>query len=76
MAEYPAGYYDGVTFFVEEDRNEILRLNHNVDYNAYYLVDDINLNKYPNDLLLQFPFVYMDNNLRYKKDMYLVKFTH
>ncbi len=74
MAGYPAGFYDGISFFMEQYRNDILRLNRNVDYDAYYLVDDVYLNKYPNEVLMHFPYDYADNHLRYKKEMYLVKF--
>lgn len=74
MANYPAGYYDGVTYYMEKYRRDILRLNHKIEDNAYYLVDDANVKQYPNEVLYQFPFNYMDNNLRYEGNMYLVKF--
>ncbi|MEO6131271.1 MAG: glycosyltransferase family 39 protein [Saprospiraceae bacterium] len=74
MAEFPAGYYDGITYYLEKYRNSILRINREVDYNAYYLVDEVYLNKYPHHQYLQFPFMYADNNLRFDKEMFLVKF--
>ena len=74
MAEYPAGFYDGITYFIEKYRNEILRVSHSIDYDTYYLVDDVYVAKYPCEILFQFPFRYADNNLRYEKQMYLVKF--
>jgi 4-amino-4-deoxy-L-arabinose transferase-like glycosyltransferase len=76
MAQYPAGYYDRITYYMELFRNEILRLNRQVDYDAYYLVDDIYLQKYPGEVLLKFPFEYADNNISFKKEMYLVRFLH
>jgi 4-amino-4-deoxy-L-arabinose transferase-like glycosyltransferase len=74
MASYPAGYYDGITYYMEKEREEILRLNSAIETNAYYLVDDIYLHIYPTETFLHFPYVYQDNNMRYEKEMYLVKF--
>jgi len=76
MASYPAGYYDRITFYMEKYRNEILRVRKDVDYDAFYLVDDVYLHAHPGTILLEFPFEYADNNLRFAKEMYLVRFTH
>ncbi|MEP6645448.1 MAG: glycosyltransferase family 39 protein [Saprospiraceae bacterium] len=76
MAEFPAGYYDGITYYEERYRNEILRLTSELNYDSYYLVDDIYLNKYPHQIYLQFPYTFADNNLRFDKKMYLVKFLN
>jgi hypothetical protein len=43
---YPAGFYDAVTYSIEVKRNEILRMAADLQPGSFYLMDEINLQKY------------------------------
>jgi hypothetical protein len=69
---YPAGFYDPVTYSLEVKRNEILRMASDLQPGKYYVMDEINLQKFQPKVLLEFPFRYADLNLRYEGKMFLV----
>ncbi len=69
-ASYPAGYYDAITFPIEQRRNELLTINKNFVEGSYYLVDEENLND--QEILYEFDYDYADNHEWYKKKMYLI----
>ncbi len=72
-ASYPAGYYDAITFPVEQKRNQILTLRKSAIPGSYYLVDDANLSSSTHEILYEFDYDYADNHEWYKKKMYLIR---
>ena len=70
---YPAGFYDPITYPLEVKRNEILRMADEQQPGNYYLMDEINLQKFQPEVLLEFPFRYADMNMRFEGKMFLVK---
>ena len=71
-ASYPAGYYDPITFPLEEARREILPVVTDPSAEGYYLMDLERHQRIGGEVLLQFPFVYMDNLERHNGEMLLV----
>jgi 4-amino-4-deoxy-L-arabinose transferase-like glycosyltransferase len=72
-ASYPAGYYDPITFPLEEARRQILPVVAAPPATGYCLSDQETYQRIGGEVLLQFPFVYMDNLERHKGEMFLVK---
>lgn len=70
---YPAGFYDPVTYALEVRRNRILKMATDLQPGNYYLVDEINLQKFQPEVFLEFPFRYADLNQRIEGKMFLVK---
>ena len=70
---YPAGFYDPITYPLEVKRNEILRMANELQPGNYYLMDEVNLEKFQPEVLMEFPFRYADLNLRFEGKMYLVQ---
>jgi 4-amino-4-deoxy-L-arabinose transferase-like glycosyltransferase len=70
---YPAGFYDPITYSLEVKRNEILRMATDLQPGNYYLMDEINLQKFQPQVLLEFPFRFADLNLRFEGKMYLTQ---
>ena len=74
-AAYPAGYYDPITFPLEAARREILPVVPAPLAEGFYLADMKTHQRIGGEVLLQFPFVYMDNLERHEGKMLLVKLT-
>jgi len=73
VGSYPAGYYDPITYPLELRRNEILRMTSVPEPGSYYLMDEMKVNEYHPEVLMNFPFVYADRNEKFQGTMYLVK---
>ncbi len=72
-ASYPAGYYDPITFPLEASRREILPVVAAPPAHGYCLTDSQTYQRIGGEVLLRFPFVYMDNLERHTGEMLLVR---
>src|SRR5690606_1309133 len=74
-ASFPAGYYDPITFPLEAARRGIIPVVADPSSGGYYLTDLETHRRIGGEVLLQFPFVYMDNLERHEGEMLLVMVT-
>jgi hypothetical protein len=72
-ASFPAGYYDPITFPLEASRREILPVVAEPPATGYCLTDVQTYQQIGGEVLLRFPFVFMDNLKRYPGEMILVR---
>src|SRR5690606_2182219 len=72
-ASFPAGYYDPITFPLENIRRAILPVVDQPTPGQFYLMDSVMHVRTGGAVLMEFPFVYMDNLERHAGVMRLVR---
>src|SRR5690606_40235758 len=72
-ASFPAGYYDPITFPLENIRRAILPVVDQPAPGQFYLMDSVTHIRTGGEMLMEFPFTYMDNLERHPSVMRLVR---